>query len=127
MPAKTLSCGIFPNLKKVKCTHFYFKFLEKINFNQERLDNSTDILRALAHPLRIKILSFIDQNDEINVNKIYNTLDLEQSITSQHLSVLRNADVVQTNREGKFVQYSIDYTKVDRAVQAIKSFLQAEN
>ncbi len=100
---------------------------EKINFNQERLDNSTDILRALAHPLRIKILSFIDQNDEINVNKIYNTLDLEQSITSQHLSVLRNADVVQTNREGKFVQYSIDYRKVDRAVQAIKSFLQSEN
>ncbi|MFZ4375899.1 MAG: ArsR/SmtB family transcription factor [Saprospiraceae bacterium] len=84
-------------------------------------------MRALAHPLRIKILSFIDQNDEINVNKIYNTLDLEQSITSQHLSVLRNADVVQTNREGKFVQYSIDYRKVDRAVQAIKSFLQSEN
>ena len=55
------------------------KVKEKINFNQERLDNSTDILRALAHPLRIKILSFIDQNDEINVNKIYNTLDLEQS------------------------------------------------
>ena len=45
------------------------KAKEKINFNQERLDNSTDILRALAHPLRIKILSFIDQNDEINVNK----------------------------------------------------------
>ena len=103
------------------------KVKEKINFNQERLDNSTDILRALAHPLRIKILSFIDQNDEINVNKIYNTLDLEQSITSQHLSVLRNADVVHTNRDGKFVQYSIDYAKVDRAVQAIKSFLQAEN
>ncbi len=103
------------------------KAKEKINFNQERLDNSTDILRALAHPLRIKILSFIDQNDEINVNKIYNTLDLEQSITSQHLSVLRNADVVQTNTEGKFVQYSIDYRKVDRAVQAIKSFLQSEN
>jgi hypothetical protein len=35
--------------------------------------------------------------------------------------------VVQTNREGKFVQYSIDYTKVDKAVQAIKSFLQTEN
>ena len=103
------------------------KVKEKINFNQERLDNSTDILRALAHPLRIKILSLIEQNDEINVNKIYNTLDLEQSITSQHLSVLRNADVVHTNRDGKFVQYSIDYTKVDRAVQAIKSFLQAEN
>ncbi|MEY3323213.1 MAG: hypothetical protein RLZZ417_2796 [Bacteroidota bacterium] len=103
------------------------KVKEKINFNQERLDNSTDILRALAHPLRIKILSFIDQNDEINVNKIYNTLDLEQSITSQHLSVLRHADLVQTNREGKFVQYSIDYKKIDKAVIAIKSFLKTEN
>jgi len=99
----------------------------KINFNQDRLDTSTDILRALAHPLRIKILSFIDQNDGIQVNKIYNTLDLEQSITSQHLSVLRRADLVQTNREGKFVQYRIDYEKIERAVLALRSFLKVEN
>jgi predicted transcriptional regulator len=43
----------------------------KVNINNERLKNSAEILRALAHPLRLQILEFIDDNETINVNKIY--------------------------------------------------------
>ena len=46
----------------------------RAQINNERLQVSSDILRALAHPLRMKILEFIDKNKTINVNKIYNTL-----------------------------------------------------
>lgn len=95
----------------------------KVSINTERLQTSAEILRALSHPLRLKILEFIDKNDEINVNKIYNTLKLEQSITSQHLRILRLAGLVTTKREGKFIHYSIDYDKVNNAVGAISSFL----
>jgi len=76
--------------------------------HQDKLDYSSEILRALAHPLRLKILQFIDQNDTINVNKIYNTLKLEQSITSQHLRILRSAGLVDTEKEGKFRHYTIN-------------------
>ena len=51
----------------------------------------------------MKIMGFIDKNKNVHVNKIYNTLGLEQSITSQHLRILRNADLVKTKREGKFI------------------------
>lgn len=98
----------------------------KVSINNEKLQESSESLRALAHPLRIQILSFIDQHDAINVNKIYNTLNLEQSITSQHLRILRMADLVSTEREGKFIHYSIDYDKVERMVKAIKNFLHPE-
>jgi ArsR family transcriptional regulator len=96
----------------------------KVNINNEKLQLSSEILRALAHPLRLKILEFIDQNEQINVNKIYNTLKLEQSITSQHLRILRLAGLVVTQRDGKFIHYSIDYNKIDNTVNAINSFLQ---
>ena len=96
----------------------------KVSINNEKLQLSSEILRALAHPLRLKILEFIDQNETINVNKIYNTLKLEQSITSQHLRILRLAGLVITQRDGKFIHYSIDYKKVDNTVNAIKGFLQ---
>lgn len=96
----------------------------KVIINSEKLQLSSEILRALAHPLRMKILEFIDQNDTINVNKIYNTLKLEQSITSQHLKILRLAGLVTTNREGKFIHYSIDYDKLNLAVEAINGFLE---
>ena len=96
----------------------------KVNINNEKLQLSSEILRALAHPLRLKILEFIDQNETINVNKIYNTLKLEQSITSQHLRILRLAGLVITQRDGKFIHYSIDYDKIDNTVNAINGFLQ---
>lgn len=95
----------------------------KVNINHEKLEQSSEILRAIAHPLRLKILEFIDQNDLINVNKIYNTLNLEQSITSQHLRILRTAGLVQTERDGKFIHYSIDYDKIKNAVEAVNGFL----
>ena len=95
----------------------------KVSINNEKLDTSAEILRALTHPLRLKILEFIDKNDEINVNKIYNTLKLEQSITSQHLRILRLAGLVTTKRDGKFIHYSINYDKVNNTVKSIHTFL----
>lgn len=96
----------------------------KVNISHDKLQVSSEILRALAHPLRMKILEFIDQNDEINVNKIYNTLNLEQSITSQHLRILRLAGLVNTTREGKFIHYSIDYDRINNAIGSINTFLE---
>lgn len=96
----------------------------KVGINPEKLEAASELLRALAHPLRLQIVEFIDQNDAINVNKIYNTLKLEQSITSQHLRVLRSTELVSTEREGKFIHYRVDYDKVDQTVKAIRNFLK---
>ena len=98
----------------------------KGKLNSDSLQKSSDILRALAHPLRMQILEFIDKHDTINVNKIYNTLKLEQSITSQHLRILRLAGVVETHREGKYIHYSVNYNKIDHVVNSINGFLEEE-
>ena len=95
----------------------------KVTFDNEKLQVSTEIMRALAHPLRLRILEFIDRNGKISVNNIYNTLNLEQSITSQHLKVLRLAGVVKQQKQGKYVLYSIEYDLVERASRAVNHFL----
>ena len=91
-------------------------------FNQENLSHTAELLRALAHPLRLKIIKFIDKNEVINVNKIYNTLKLEQSITSQHLRILRNVDLVSTKREGKFIFYTLNYDRLEEVMSTIDTF-----
>ncbi len=96
----------------------------KVNLTKDRLQTSAEVLRALAHPLRLKILEFIDQNESINVNKIYNALNLEQSITSQHLRILRAAELVKTERDGKFIHYSVNYDKIGSSIEAITRFLE---
>jgi len=95
-----------------------------VKIDSENLHTSAEILRALAHPLRMQILEFIDEHKSINVNKIYNTLKLEQSITSQHLRILRNAQLVETNREGKFIHYTVNYSKIAHIVKSINGFLE---
>lgn len=91
--------------------------------DEEKLEISSEILRALAHPLRMRILLFIDKHGSINVNKIYNTLQLEQSITSQHLRILRSAGIVTTERSGKYVIYRVAYNKLGHSINAIKNFV----
>ncbi|MEP7320568.1 MAG: metalloregulator ArsR/SmtB family transcription factor [Saprospiraceae bacterium] len=93
-----------------------------VTFEQESLDYSSELMRALAHPLRLKILEFIDRHEVINVNKIYNTMKIEQSITSQHLKILKSVGIVDTNKEGKFKHYQIDYEKLVKVVKAINNF-----
>jgi len=103
--------------KVVRKKKVYFKV------DQNKLDRASEMMRALAHPLRLTILEFIDKNKVINVNKIYNTLHLEQSITSQHLKILRQAGLVKTRRDGKFIFYSLDYATIQRAVTTIDKFI----
>lgn len=79
-------------------------------------------IKALAHPLRLAIITFIDKNGEINVNKIYRSLRLEQSITSQHLKILRTAELVKHRRDGKRIYYSIHYTNVKQLMNIVRKF-----
>ncbi len=91
--------------------------------DEDRLEQAYEIMRALTHELRLQILSFIDQNQKINVNKIYNTLGLEQSITSQHLRILRLAKIVVPERKGKQIFYVINYEYIKNLVGDIQEFL----
>jgi DNA-binding transcriptional ArsR family regulator len=83
--------------------------------DQQRASNK--IMRALAHPLRLRIVQFIDAQTSACVNDIHKAVDIEQSIASQHLRILRMAELVHTRREGKFVFYSIDYEKLREAAR----------
>lgn len=89
--------------------------------SNEQLRIALRILRALAHPLRIKIIRTIHQNKDgaANVGEIYTALEIEQSIASQHLRVLRHADLVITRRDHKFVYYSLNYERISRSAEAI--------
>ena len=95
----------------------------KVVIDGEKLHYSSELARALAHPLRLKILEYLDNNIDVNVNKIYNTLKIEQSITSQHLKILTSAGVLEYKKEGKYVKYQIRYDVVSRAENTINKFL----
>lgn len=70
-------------------------------------------LKALTHKLRQQMILFIQKNAEVTVTQIYSTMLLEQSVTSQHLGILRRAGIITATRAGKFVYYSVNAGRVD--------------
>lgn len=77
------------------------------------------VLRAINHKLRQQIIQTIYEHKRISVTDLYVKLRLEQSVASQHLAILRRADIVSTIREGKFIFYTVNHDRIDE----IKSFV----
>lgn len=82
----------------------------QIDYNELR--KAVLVLRALNHKLRQKILELIDHGTSLTVSEIYIKLRIEQSVASQHLAILRRAGVVKTERNGKFIYYSVDKQRI---------------
>jgi DNA-binding transcriptional ArsR family regulator len=83
-----------------------------IKIDYQLLRKSVLVLRAVNHKLRQEIIRLIESEKRMTVTDIYVKLRLEQSVASQHLALLRRAGVVITEREGKFIYYSIDKQRI---------------
>lgn len=78
-------------------THFEFSFLEE----------ATETLRAIAHPIRIAIIDLLRKSERLSVTELHTSLNIEQATTSHHLRILKNKNVVKVDREGKNSFYSL--------------------
>jgi len=87
------------------------------------LKKAAMILRALNHKLRQQIVKLVDDNKRLTVTEIYVRLRLEQSVASQHLAILRRAGIVRTERDGKFIYYSVNYNRVDQVMKSAEDLV----
>lgn len=81
------------------------------------------VLRAINHKLRQQILKLIDEHGRITVTEIYVKLRLEQSVASQHLSILRKAGFVNTERDGKYIYYTVNTARIEELNNFVESLL----
>ena len=76
------------------------------------IKKSAMVLRALNHKLRQQVIKTIHENKRLTVTQLYVKLRLEQSVASQHLAILRKAGIVSTERDGKFIFYAINFSRI---------------
>ncbi len=96
----------------------------KILLNYSTLKRAVLTLRAVNHPLRKEIMSLIEGKGKMTVTEIYIRLRIEQSVASQHLAILRKADVLNTERDGKFIYYSINHTRMQEITKLVEQLAQ---
>ena len=85
---------------------------DKSLFDEQLMRKGALIIRALKNNLRQKILRLVHKHQRITVTEIYTQLKIEQSVTSQHLRILRDARLVNAQRDGKQIYYSINYERL---------------
>ncbi len=83
-----------------------------IMINYDTLRRSVLILRAINHQLRQDIIKLLEDNGRMTVTEIYIKLRLEQSVASQHLAILRRSAILRTERDGKFIFYSLNKDRI---------------
>ena len=70
--------------------------------------HATDLLRALSVPSRMRIVTLLKTQGPLPVKRIAEALDMTSPAVSQHLKVLRNVGLVQSERHGYFVPYEVN-------------------
>lgn len=87
--------------------------------NIEAYREAAELLKAMAHPVRLCIVKGLLKKGRCNVSYMQDCLDLPQSTVSQHLQKLRSLGIVQTERSGLEVYYTINNLKVRRIIQCL--------
>ncbi len=95
--------------------------MEINDLTAKQLENAAEMLKAIAHPLRIAILNYLDGGGKKTVTEIHESLDIKQSVASHHLSILKNKDVLQSSRDGKNIYYYIGHDKLSTLIECISN------
>ena len=93
-----------------------------VNINEldsERLELAASMLKAMAHPMRIAILNYLEGGKKLTVTEIHELLGIEQSTTSHHLGILKDKGVLCSKREGKNTYYYMKYDMIGQIMDCL--------
>lgn len=78
--------------------------------NDEHIEQASRALKAMSHPLRLKILCVLGDK-EVSVQDIVDNVGTSQSNISQHLAILRDKGVLRTRKDANRVYYRVSDTR----------------
>jgi ArsR family transcriptional regulator len=88
-------------------------------FSECQIDTATEILKSIAHPIRLKILCFLLEGEK-NVGEIEQKFGSTISNISQHLTVLRKADIILRRKDANFMFYSLKDHNIVALMETLK-------
>lgn len=87
----------------------------------DRLEVAASMLKAMAHPVRIAILKYLEGGKKLTVTEIHELLGIEQSTTSHHLGILKDKGVLCSKREGKNTYYYMKYDIMSQIIDCLQT------
>jgi DNA-binding transcriptional ArsR family regulator len=85
----------------------------------EKVEKAADILKTVAHPLRLRIIEILE-TQELNVSEIQDLLGISQSLTSQQLALMKARGILKSRKNGKMVYYCIERPEVIQVINCLR-------
>lgn len=85
----------------------YIKGENKMKEQKEMFEEISEVLKVLAHPVRLSLVKIMLAKGPTNVTTMYGDLQMPQSTISQHLSKLKAAKMVTATRKGLEIYYEV--------------------
>ena len=82
-----------------------------------------EMLKVMAHPVRLCIINGLIKKGECNVTNMQNCLEKPQSTISQHLQKMRTAGIIESRRDGLEIYYRIK----DQNIKNVMEILSRES
>ena len=97
--------------------------ISEVPFNPLNFKRAASVLRALNHPLRLRLLKTIYREGRVCVSDLQKDLEQTQAITSVHLSELRRAGFVRVEKTGRSRWYSVNTARLQEVQQLITEYM----
>jgi DNA-binding transcriptional ArsR family regulator len=93
--------------------------MEVKELDPETLGKAAIMLKAIAHPIRISIVGYLEDGKKRSVTEIHKKLGIEQSTASHHLVILKDRGVLSSKREGKNTLYFLRHANLKNVLSSI--------
>ena len=90
-----------------------------VEFEINLYEQKVELLKALAHPVRLCIVKNLLQDGGCNVSHMEECLEVSQSVVSQHLTKLKAAGIVKGKRQGNEIFYEVANEEVKAIITAL--------
>lgn len=87
----------------------------------DKLLNAVNMLKVIAHPIRLSIVDLLTCNEKMTVLEIQEALGLEQAIASQHLSLMEDKGVLISEKVSRNKYVSLRFPKMLHIVQCLEN------
>ncbi len=93
---------------------------EMLLASEADIHHASRSLKAMAHPLRLKILCLLGGAKETSVQDLVDLVGTSQSNISQHLSILRDKGILESRKDANKVYYRIGDERILRLMESMR-------
>lgn len=93
---------------------------------KDKIEKVVDFLRIIGEPNRLRILCLLQEGEECVCN-IADYFDLAQNLTSHHLKVLKDFNLVESRKEGTEVIYSVNSKVLSKYCSLLNHYINKKS